>query len=98
MGVGGAGIIAGSVLGGLALSTLSKAEGECPAPYTKCSGTAISERGTAGSYATASTAALIAGAALAVGGATVYLTAPHASGAAMAVGFAPGTACLLGSF
>jgi hypothetical protein len=73
--VGGAGVILGAVLGGLAISSWGTAESDCP---NGCSATsnAQTERTHALTFATGSTIGFIAGGVLVVGGAALWLTAP----------------------
>ena len=86
--VGGAGVatlVVGGVLGGLALSKVNAAKSACGASRGGCadntSASAVSEMGTAGTYADGSTGLFIAGGALVAGGITMVLVGRPASGA-----------------
>ncbi len=74
-GVGLAGVVLGSVFGGLAVAKLNQAEAACPT-HAGCPGQAITERNTETTYASVSTGAFIVGGALLAAGVTLYLTAP----------------------
>jgi hypothetical protein len=102
MGVGAAGVGAGALLGGLALSTKaqSNADGHCLA-NNRCDPTGLSLRERAGGFADAATGALVAGSVVLAGGLVVMLTAPTAAekqervgarraGWSAAVGLTPG--------
>jgi len=92
LGVGGAGVagvVLGSVFGGLALSALGTAEGECKAPYNSCSTAAVKERATEGTFASVSTGAFIAGGTLLAAGLILYFTAPKGSSQAVGAQLSP---------
>jgi hypothetical protein len=72
--LGGAGLVVGGVTGGLALSKHSTLNGDCPGGH--CQPEEASAVGTYRTLANVSTAATIAGAACAVTGITLILTAP----------------------
>lgn len=79
--VGGAGVaalIAGGVLGGLAISNNNTAEEECPGGF--CSAEGNDARRTAGTFADASTGLLVSGAVLAGVGVVFLALAPWDSG------------------
>jgi len=96
-GVGAAGLVAGSIVGGLALSAASTAKGECPT-YMNCSPQAISDRSTVSTYGTISTVGIIAGGVLLAGGVTLYFTAPKAQTPRLGMQVAPGMLGLTGGF
>ncbi|WP_437989576.1 hypothetical protein [Sorangium sp. So ce145] len=77
IGLGGAGIVAGAVLGGLALAKNSESDepGRCDA-QDRCDPRGVQLRNSARTLGTGSTVAWIAGGALAAGGLTLLLTAP----------------------
>lgn len=75
LGVGGAGLIAGGIFGGLAASTWSSAHGKCP--NNACpSDTQVSDGRRAGTFADVATVSLVAGGVLAAAGLTLVLIAP----------------------
>ncbi len=77
MGVGGAGLVVGSIFGALALGKNGDADaGPCDAETNICSDEGIGLRDDAVGLATVSTVAFTAGAVLAVAGGVVFLTAP----------------------
>lgn len=88
-----AGLIAGSVLGGLALAANDEAAAHCAeATPTACTAAGVALGDDAKTKATASTIALAAGAALAGGGLTLWLTAargPETGPASMSVSLRP---------
>ncbi len=77
-GIGVAGVVVGSILGGLAIAKSSSAKGECDGPGGSCAGNtnaaATRDSQTAGTLADASTGAFIAGGALVVAGLVLVLT------------------------
>jgi hypothetical protein len=94
--VGAIGIAAGAVLGAFATSEWSKAKNACP-KETACSPTAVQESRDTQTYATASTALLVAGGVVLAGGVTVFMLAPkEATTVGLKVG--PGGLLLGGSF
>lgn len=77
-GVGVAGLVAGSVFGALAFSKKSEADSHCAPPdYRQCTRAGVDAGDASETFGTISTVAFIAGGALAVGGAVLYLTAPE---------------------
>ena len=97
-GVGVVGVLLGAVLGAMASSRWNTAQSECPS-HTGCSPQALSDRDGAASLATGSTIGFVAGAALAAGGAVLFLVAPKdAPAAAVGVRVGPAGLTLLGSF
>jgi hypothetical protein len=100
IGTGSAGIVGigiGTVFGLMASSTLSQAERECPT-YKGCSSRAMSDRRTAGDYATVSTVTFIAGGVLLAGGVTLYFTAPRDASPTVGLDLAPGSVSMAGRF
>ncbi len=103
-GVGVASIVAGSVLGGLALAKANDVHSMCPA--NRCPSQAgVSEQSTAGTLADASTATFIAGGVLAAAGVLMVLLSPPPRKEGRAPGastwkpvLAPGYAGMAGAF
>ena len=96
-GGGVAGLVVGGIFGGLALSSLSTANGECPS-HSACSPKAISDRSTTLTYGNVSTVAFVAGGVLLAGGLTVYFTAPKDHTPFVGVQVVPGMVGLTGGF
>lgn len=101
-----AGIVVGSVFGGLTAAEASKQKTDCP--RANCSGyaQALNDHSTAVTDGTVSTVAFVAGGALLVGGVVLFLAAPHgptqpaSTGLVIApsVGPASGGLCVRGEF
>jgi hypothetical protein len=85
-GLGALGLGAGVVLGLIAKSRQDASNsGPCDAATDRCSGAGLAQRQDAFGFATASTAAFIAGGIAIAGGATLFLTAPRSTGSASLV-------------
>jgi hypothetical protein len=95
--VGVAGLAVGGIFGGLAASSYSTANNECPS-HSGCSPQAMNDRSSASTLASVSTAGIIAGGVLVVGGLTVFLTAPKHSAATVGLEVRPGGLALTGGF
>jgi hypothetical protein len=89
-GLGIAGIGLGAFLGLKASSTYNDALKHCPTATT-CDDAGVQGSSSAHAQATGSTIAFVAGGALALGGALLWITAPSAHGAEFAIGGAPRT-------
>jgi hypothetical protein len=76
-GVGGVGLITGGILGLVAQSTYDDARSRCTDPPRGCPADAVSDSDGAYGLATGATVALIVGAALVVGGGSLYLFSPR---------------------
>jgi hypothetical protein len=91
MALGGAGVAAGAVLGGLALSKngASNRDNHCDA-LDRCDATGIDLRKQAVGLGNGSTAAIVAGAVVLAGGVALFVTAPAAATKEERSGAAPG--------
>jgi hypothetical protein len=91
MGAGAVGLGIGAAFGLIAMSKLNQSNsGPCNA-QDQCSGDGLSLRQSAGSAATVSTIAFVAGGVAAAAGIVLYVTAPHAAtSTAVVVAPAPG--------
>jgi hypothetical protein len=96
-GTGVAGLAAGAVTGVLAITTWNTATRECPS-HAGCTQQAMHDRNLASGFATASTAAFVAGGVLGAAGAVLILTAPGVREARVGVILAPGALGLTGEF
>ena len=86
-GAGVAGVLVGAVFGLMAKSTYDHAVSECgPGGVHLCTSQGIQDRQAAGTQATVSTVAFIAGGVLAAGGAALFVTSMGATGAEVAAG------------
>jgi hypothetical protein len=76
-GIGVAGLVVGGIFGGLAFSKKSAADADCPGDnHRACTPQGKQESDDSTAFGNVSTAAFIAGGALALGGAVLYFTAP----------------------
>lgn len=95
--VGAALLVGGIAFGMVASSRWSTAEKQCPT-HMGCSAKAIHDRDTAAEYATVSTVGLVTGGVLVALGVTLFLTAPKAQRANLALSLAPHGLRLRGTF
>lgn len=87
--IGLAGVVVGGIFGGLAFSSWSSANRDCPS-HMGCTSQAIRERGNAVTFSTVSDVGLIAGGVVLAGGITLYLTAPKDASPRAALHVVPG--------
>jgi hypothetical protein len=97
VGTGAVGLAAGAATGVLAITTWNTATKECPT-HAGCSKQAMNDQSQASGFATASTAAFVAGGVLGAVGAVLVLTAPGAHAGRVGLTIAPGTVGLTGEF
>jgi hypothetical protein len=100
-GAGLAGIVVGSIFGGMTFSSWSSAKSLCAPPYDGCSAAATSDRSNAVTFGTVSTVGFIAGGVLLAGGIALYFTAPKAEKpppVSIGLRLSPGAFGLAGSF
>jgi len=96
-GAGAAGIIVGSIFGGLTFSAWGSAHTACPT-NKNCDAQAVSDRSSSVTDGTVSTAAFIVGGALLAGGVALYLLAPKAHEATVGLMLSPGALGFQGTF
>lgn len=90
MGVGGVGVVIGSIFGGMALAKKGDAGNLCTADYTRCSPAGKALVDDAKSTGNISTVVFIAGGAFLAGGLIVWLVAPKSESKVQAAFGAPG--------
>lgn len=91
LGLGGAGVVVGSIFGVRALGLKGDSSSSCRAD-DHCAEEGLSQRASARAAGTASTAAFIAGGVLVAGGLALTVTAPERQRVTASAGFAGGTA------